>query len=291
MKPGRHPQTTKPRLHGPGCYTYSMSQGDAPPSRNNELAGRAWAEVADLLDLQLSPLGLRAIEALAPQLGETVLDVGCGTGQSVLQLADRVGRDGRVTGVDISSTLLEVARRRASGRSHVDFIEADAQGLVLPDGSFDGVFSRFGVMAFRDSVAAFSNFRRMLKPSGRLAFVCWRSLEENELDLLPLRAAGLEGRVDLTPFRFADAGDIRTTLDAAGLRQITIQAHDALVSSGDLDAMLTVLLKVGPLGKIIRENPNLRAAAEPRVRAALAGRNGAGEVSLNAATWIVTAHA
>ena len=47
----------------------------------NELAGKAWAEVADLLDVQLSPLGLRAIEALSPQIGEAVLDVGCGAGQ------------------------------------------------------------------------------------------------------------------------------------------------------------------------------------------------------------------
>ena len=178
----------------------------------NDLAGRAWAEVADLLDVQLSPLGLRAIEALSPQIGEAVLDVGCGAGQSVLQLADRVGPRGRVTGVDIAPPLLEVARRRAVGRSQVDFIECDALRLALPERSIDCVFSRFGVMAFRDPVAAFSNFRRMMKPSGRLAFVCWRSLDENELDLLPLQAAGLEGRLDPTPFSFADSGYIRTTL-------------------------------------------------------------------------------
>jgi SAM-dependent methyltransferase len=147
----------------------------------NDLAGKARAEVADLLDAQLSPLGLRAIEALSPQIGEAVLDVGCGAGQSVLQLADRVGPRGRVTGVDIAPPLLEVARRRAVGRSQVDFIECDALRLALPERSIDCVFSRFGVMAFRDPVAAFSNFRRMMRPRGRLAFVCWRSLDENEL--------------------------------------------------------------------------------------------------------------
>ena len=232
----------------------------------NDLAGRAWAEVADLLDVQLSPLGLCAIEALSPQIGEAVLDVGCGAGQSVLQLADRVGPRGRVTGVDIAPPLLEVARRRAVGRSQVDFIECDALRLGLPERSIDCVFSRFGVMAFRDPVAAFSNFRRMMRPRGRLAFVCWRSLDENELDLLPLQAAGLEGWLDPTPFSFADSGYIRTTLQTAGFRQITIQAHDEIVSSGDLDAMIVVLLSVGPLGKIIRENLNMRAAAESRVR-------------------------
>jgi SAM-dependent methyltransferase len=255
----------------------------------NDLAGEAWAEVADLLDLQLSPLGLRAIEALSPRIGEAVLDVGCGAGQSVLQLADRVGPGGRVTGVDIAPPLLEVARRRAVGHSQVDFIECDAQSLSLPERSIDCVFSRFGVMAFRDPVVAFSNFQRMIRTSGRLAFVCWRSLDENELDYLPLRAAGLEGWLDPTPFSFADSGTIRTTLQSAGFRQVTIQAHDEMVSSGDLDAMIVVLLSVGPLGKIIRENPNMRAAAESRVRAALAERGNHAAVALNAATWVVAA--
>jgi SAM-dependent methyltransferase len=266
-----------------------MFKSDTSSLRMNNLAAKAWAGVADLLDVQLSPLGLRAIEALSPQIGEAVLDVGCGAGQSVLQLADRVGPGGRVTGVDIAPPLLEVARRRAAGRSQVDFIECDALRLALPERSIDCVFSRFGVMAFPDPVAAFANFRRMMKPSGRLAFVCWRSLHENELDLLPLQAAGLEEWLDPTPFSFADSGYIRTTLQTAGFRRLTIQAHDEMVSSGDLDDMIVVLLSVGPLGKIIRENPNMRAGAESQVRAALAERGNQAAVALNAAIWVVTA--
>jgi ubiquinone/menaquinone biosynthesis C-methylase UbiE len=110
----------------------------------------------------------------------------------VLQLADLVGPEGRVIGVDIASLLLDAARERASGLDHVSFIEGDAVVLDLSGESIDAFFSRFGVMAFPDPAAAFSHFRRMLKPTGRLAFVCWRSVEENELNLLPLRAAGLE---------------------------------------------------------------------------------------------------
>jgi SAM-dependent methyltransferase len=266
-----------------------MSKANTSSLKMNDLADKARVEVADLLDLQLSPLGLRAIEALSPRIGDAVLDVGCGAGQSALQLADRVGPEGRVTGVDIAPLGLEVARRRASGRSNVDFIECDALKLALPDRSIDCVFSRFGVMAFQDPVAGFSNFRRMMRPSGRLALVCWRSLDENELDFLPLRAAGLEEQLDPAPFSFADSGYIRTTLEAAGFRQVTIRAHDALVSSGDLDAMIVVLLSVGALGRIIRENPDMRPAAESRVRAALSARGSQAAVALNAATWVVTA--
>jgi SAM-dependent methyltransferase len=242
-----------------------------------------------LLDLQLSPLGLSAIEALAPRWGDTVVDVGCGAGQSVLQLAERVGPDGRVLGIDISPRLLEEAKRRAGGLPQACFVEADAQVVGLPERSADGVFSRFGVMAFGDPVAAFANFRRILKPKGRLAFVCWRALEANELDFLPLRAAGLEAMVDPTPFSFSDAGFTRATLGAAGFGSVTIRADDQKVSSGDVEAMAAVLLRVGPLGKILRENPQLRGAAEPRVRAALASRAEGSAVALGAATWVVTA--
>jgi hypothetical protein len=103
-------------------------------------------------------------------------------------------------------------------------IEADAQSLALPATGADAVFSRFGVMGFSDPVAAFANFRRLVQPSGRLAFCCWRSLVENQLDYLPLIAAGFS--------------------------EVTIEPYDAWVSSGDLGAMTSVLLKVGPLGKI-----------------------------------------
>jgi len=268
-----------------------LADPDASSRRARRLAAQAWGEVAELLDLQLPPLGLRAIDALSPKPGEVIVDVGCGAGQTVSQLADLVGPGGRVIGVDVAPLLLDLARRRAGGLNQVSFVECDAQALGLPDGSVDGLFSRFGVMSFTDPVAAFANFRRIIKPSGRLAFVCCRSLEENELDWLPLRAAGLENMIDRTPFSFADPDHVRAVLEASGFARIAIRAHDEPVSSGDLDAMTAVLLKVGPLGRILRENPELRIAAEPRVRAALAARGDRARVALEAAAWIVTARA
>lgn len=255
------------------------------------LHAKAWAEAYELIDLQLSPLGLRAIEALGLGLGDIVLDVGCGAGQTLLQLAERVGTEGQVIGVDVAPPLLEIAGRRTEPLGQVRLIQADAQSLDLPAGSADAVFSRFGVMAFDDPVAAFANFRKILRPSGSLAFSCWRSLQENELDHLPLSAAGVQSTVDGGPFSFADPGHIRRTLDAAGFSEIIIQAHDERVSSGDLDAMTWVLLKVGPLGKTVRENPALRATAEPLLREALAALGDPSRVQLLASVWIVAARA
>src|SRR5260370_26086720 len=106
-------------------------------------------------------------------------------------------------------------------------------------------------MPFSDPVAAFANFRRILKPSGALAFSCWRSLQENELDYLPLSAAGLPSPVDVSPFSFADPPCIRTTLEAAGFTEIIIQPHDEKVSRGDLPALISGLSTPGTPGRTV----------------------------------------
>jgi SAM-dependent methyltransferase len=266
-----------------------IGHGSANISSIGLLHAKAWAEAYELIDLQLSPLGLTAIEALGLGSGDVVIDIGCGAGQTLLQLAERVGAQGQVIGVDMAPLLLEIAKRRTEPLSQVRLIQADAQYLDLPSESADAVFSRFGVMTFSDPAAAFANFRRILRPSGALAFSCWRSLQENELDNLPLSAAGFQSSVDEGPFSFADPEHIRCTLAAAGFSEIVIRSHNEKVSSGDLDAMTWVLLKVGPLGKIVRENPALRATAEHRLREALAALGDPSKVQLLASVWIVTA--
>jgi hypothetical protein len=153
------------------------------------------------------------------------------------------------------------------------------------------MYSRFGMMFFNDPVAALSNMRRMLKRGGRIGFVCWRSIQENELDFVPLKAANLAIPIDDAPFSFERSDTIEALLESSGFGDISIEAVDKPVSSGGIEAMLDVLTRVGALGKILRNNPVLLSEALPRVAAALADRERDGQVSLNAATWIVTATA
>jgi SAM-dependent methyltransferase len=262
----------------------------------DELRVAAWAEIREPLELQLAPLGRRALAALAPRPGESVLDIGCGGGETALELARAVAPDGTVVGVDVSAAVLAFAQRAAKGCERVRFVHADAQVFPFGPASFDAVFSRFGVMFFADPTAAFINIRRSLRPNGRLAFVCWRALEENPLDILPLAAASAHLPPQPAhdpdtpgPFAFANASRVRAILERAGFGEIEIAAHDELVGSGNLDTMLAVCSRVGALGKILRENPELRAATLPAVRCALAAHDGPDGVRLNAATWIVTA--
>ena len=267
-------------------------------SSQDELRARAWSEVRELLELQLAPLGRRSIAALMPCPGESILDIGCGGGETTLDLAEAVAPDGSVVGVDISASVLSFARQVANRCQRVQFVEADAQVFPFEPASFDAAYSRFGVMFFADPTEAFINIRRCLRPDGRLTFVCWRTLEENPLDILPLRAASPYLPPQPThdpeapgPFSFADPARVCGILEGAGFAHVEIIAYDELVGSGNLDAMLLVCSRVGALGKILRENPKLRDVALPAVRTALAEHDGPDGIKLNAATWIVTARA
>src|SRR6201993_4203096 len=126
-----------------------------PALTPDEVRVGAWAEVREPLELQLAPLGRRALEAPAPRPGESILDIGCGGGESALDLARAVAPDGKVVGVDVSAAVLAFAQRAANGCERVRFVHADAEVFPFEPASFDAVFSRFGVMFFTDPAAAF----------------------------------------------------------------------------------------------------------------------------------------
>lgn len=228
------------------------------------------------------------MDTLGPMQGQTVLDVGCGAGQTILQLAERTGQSGHVIGVDIAPRVVALARIRANHLPWASVQQADAAQLALPDQSVDFVYSRFGVMFFADPVHAFGNLWRMLRADGPISFVCWRSIRENELDFVPLEAAGL-ALDDAPHVSFEQPSFIKKVLGAAGFRHIAVDPFDTAVSCGGIDETLEVTTHVGALGKALRDTPDLRPSIETKVRAVLAERPNSGRISLKAATWIVTA--
>jgi SAM-dependent methyltransferase len=263
----------------------------------NDTAGRTWASLQDQIDRQIRPLGLAAMDRLAPAPGETLLDVGCGCGDTSLELARRVGAEGEVLGLDISAPMLDVARRRAKedGARGLEFREADAQTAALPGGR-DAVFSRFGVMFFADPVAAFRNLRRALRPGGRLVFVCWRPLAENLWMRLPAEtAAGLVPPAPPPepgapgPFAFADPDRVRRILAEAGFAGIEITPHDEAIGGLDLEGTVEMSFRVGPLGAILRERPDLAPVLRDRVREAVSPWLRDEAVYMPSATWMVGA--
>ncbi len=265
-------------------------------AESGDLRVRAWVEIREPLERQLEPLGQAVMTAMQLLPGERVLDIGCGIGGTPLALARAVGPSGHVVGVDLLQAAIDVAQRDPSLPKNVTLRCGDVQSYSFPTGSFDAAFSRFGVMFFADPVAAFSNIRRALRPGGRLGFVCWRGLNENELDALPLRAASsclppilVADTASSGWFSFSDQESIREILTSARFTDVKIEGYDEQVRCGDLQATVNVCSRVGALGKILRDHPELRRAAVPALERALIPLNGPTGPALRAATWVVTA--
>ncbi|WP_260956419.1 class I SAM-dependent methyltransferase [Pseudomonas citri] len=270
----------------------------------NGQSGEYWVANQARLDAMMAVFGQAAIEAAAPVTGERVLDVGCGAGASSLDLAARVGAGGYVLGVDISEPLIGRARALAPQDTPALFRVADASGAELPEGAFDILFSRFGVMFFDDPTGAFAHMRRALRPGGRVAFVCWRGAVENDWVRLPMVA--LKGIVPLTtppdpeapgPFSFGDRARVTRILTAAGFTDIAIAPFDASITFGEgetrdaaIDDTVKRVLEGGPLSRALADQPDdIRAHAWAAVRAAFAGLPGERSVMINGAAWIVMA--
>ncbi|MBL8715895.1 MAG: methyltransferase domain-containing protein [Myxococcales bacterium] len=278
-----------------------MSDNGTQIRRWNEDSGQRWVDLEGHLDRQLAPLGEAALDALAPVAGERVLDLGCGTGATSLRLAERVGPGGLVVGVDVSRPMLTRARERTAEIGHVQILEADAQVAPLP--AVDAAFSRFGVMFFADPVAAFQNVRAALPAGGRLAFVCWRRLEDNPVMGLAGEIVGRALGVSVTaaeprapgPFAFADEAWPREILDRAGFGDVTITPFDTRVPVTDHPANAArFLVQMGPAGTALREagvDAARTTAIEGEVATALEPHVRDGVPWLPAAVWVVKARA
>lgn len=282
-----------------------MAKNDLSPVADwGGAGGERWVAYQSRLDAMMAAFGRAAIEAAAPTAGERVLDIGCGAGATSLDLASRVGAQGHVLGIDISGPLIDQACTLASQDASVRFQLADAGRANLPGHAFDLLFSRFGVMFFDDPAAAFGHMRRALKPDGRVAFVCWRRLAENDWMRLPLGA--LTGIVPpMTPpdqealgaFSFGDPDRVTGILSAAGFIDVAVTPFDAPVPFGEgetrdaaIEDAVAMTLDVGPLSIVLADQPDdICERASAAVREAIADRAGERAVMMGGAAWIVTA--
>jgi SAM-dependent methyltransferase len=172
----------------------------------------------------------RLLELGGVRPGQTVLDVGTGLGEPALTAAGVVGPAGRVVGVDISPSMLEVARRRAAagGAGNIEFAVADLESIALPPGSFDVVLSRWGLMFAIDHVALFRGLARLLVPGGVLAAAVWAP--PAAAPMMSLGYSVLGERLELPPpppgmpgpFSMSDPGELTGELTAAGFTDVSV---------------------------------------------------------------------
>ncbi|HXY91009.1 MAG TPA: methyltransferase domain-containing protein, partial [Acidimicrobiia bacterium] len=152
------------------------SNADAARAWDGE-DGAHWVEHADRYDRSLARYDERFMAAARIGAGTRVLDVGCGNGQNT-RAAARLAVGGEAVGIDLSSALIENARRLAAAEAltNATFVQGDAQIYPFDAASFDVVISRTGAMFFGDPVAAFANLRRALRPGGTLVLLTWQAV-------------------------------------------------------------------------------------------------------------------
>jgi SAM-dependent methyltransferase len=264
----------------------------------NGPGGRMWLGAYDRIQRGIAGFSERALEAAKAQPGERVLDVGCGTGGTSAALARAVGPGGHVLGVDISEPLIAAAWGHKL--ANAAFEVADAATYPFAAGAFDLVFSRFGVMFFADPGAAFGNLRRALKPTGRLVFVCWRPVLENDWVLVPMKAAAPHlppterpGPEDPGPFAFGDTARVTRILTEAGFAPPAFAPLDRQLWSGSTIAdAVENMTKFGPLARgFVDASPAQTAKAKDAIAAALEPHAGIEGVHLSGACWLVSARA
>lgn len=128
----------------------------------------------------------KVLPSMSIKEGDRVIDIGCGFGDTAIELARLAGARGSVTGVDCCNAFLEHGRRdaAAAGVDNVSFIEADVQSHSF-EPVHDVCFSRFGTQFFANPVAGMRNMRTALKPDGAMTMIVWRTLEDNPCMNLP----------------------------------------------------------------------------------------------------------
>jgi SAM-dependent methyltransferase len=250
--------------------------------------------------------GERALELVPPLPGQRVLDIGCGFGDTSQRIAELVGPEGEVVGVDAAPRFIETARAEAeeAGVSNVSFAVADVQTDPLGEG-FDLAFSRMGTMFFANPVPAMRNIRAALKPGGRLAMAVWRRREDN--DWLYRAQTIVEGIVERPeeydeptcgpgPFSMAGADTTSDILRHAGFEDIALHRSDLPMWVGnDVDEAIDMVTAIGPAGEILRLAGDRAKHLHGQVHEAL--REGMAEYVRDdgvwgaSSTWIVTASA
>jgi SAM-dependent methyltransferase len=239
-----------------------------------------WQDFQAIVVSNAKAHGDAALADHRPEPGDRVLDIGCGLGDSTMQLAELVGAKGDVHGVDVAERMIEGARADAEkrGASNVSFEAVDVQATEFSD-TYDYAFGRFGTMFFANPVAALRNVRSSLRPGGRLNMVVWRRKLDN--DWLHRGETIVEQFLDRPeetdqptcgpgPFSMAGADTVSDVLKHSGFEDIQLKRQDIEIKVGDdLDHAVDLVMSIGPAGEVLRLWGDRVEEIRPKVRAAL----------------------
>ena len=264
-----------------------------------EESSRYWRKHQASIEQMFGSLTNALINDAQISEGQHVLDIGGGSGQPSLSIAEIVGDDGSVTYTDPSAGMVETARAEAQRRdlSNIHFHQAPAETLPFQNDRFDVAVGRLSVMFFPDVGAGLHEISRVMKPGGRVSFLVWGSKETNPFfssvtEVLD-RFITSEPEDEDAPgaFRFARPGKLSNLFADAGLTEIEerqfafwIEAPVKYEEFWELRSEMSDSLRA----KLAKLTANQKAAVKQAVDAAVAEYFTTGEMSFPAQTLIVS---
>ena len=226
----------------------------------NEQPGQSWVIHDAAMNERLQIISDILFEDLAVLECKNGLDIGCGAGSTTRRLYETLGKEGHVTGLDISGKLLGVARSHPESNG-LHFLQADAQSYSFNREVFDVAISRFGVMFFENPVKAFQNIKSAIQPRREMRFVCWASLTANDFFISPLKTV-----VDITgvsfagpgrepgPLAFSDRSYLFSILKEAGFSSVNIDVVETSISTRDsVEKNASLFMEIGMGYRAIKE--------------------------------------
>jgi len=214
----------------------------------------------ELVPVIFGPWAPIIVELGHPQEGDRILDVACGTGIVARLAAKCVGPTGAVDGVDLNAGMLSVARTVWSTGPHsgvpVQWQQASADKLPLPNASFNVVYCQLGLQFFPDRPAALREMHRVLITGGRLALMVWRDIAESPgfaafARSLEHRVGQAAANVMRAPFSLADPDELTSLVRAAGFQGVAIQRQTGTVCFPSVEKLVTSYVNGSPLAGVI----------------------------------------
>lgn len=245
-----------------------------------------WSGVADQWGAHAEEVDARGAELTRTMLakaelrpGDAVLELACGPGGAGLAAAERVGANGVVVLSDSVEAMAAIAGQRAAARglTNVRTATRDLEQIDEPDGSFDVVLCREGLMFAVDPVLAASEIHRVLRPGGRFVAAVWGPQSDNPwLSVIFEAVAAVIGIVVPPPgmpgpFALADTHHLARTVEKGGLTDIEIEATQVPLQSPTFEAWWTRTRAIaGPVAALIDHlDASTAAALKDHLRAAV----------------------
>ncbi len=235
-----------------------------------------WEREAEFVDRHGAAATEAMLDAAAVSTGSVVLDLACGPGGAGLAAAARVGASGRVVLADVAAAMVQIAERRSSGWPQISTMVCDELSIDAPDGTFDAVICRHGLMFVDDPAAAVTEAARVLKAGGRYAALTWNRRKANPWLGLLLDAVGAQFGTTFPPpgvagpFSLDDPERLTDALRAGGLEEVTVEQVPMPMTLPSVDAWWEQVQRLaGPLALLLANiDPAAREAIRERATAA-----------------------